>query len=80
MEALPAVALVGIVVMLVSVFLPPKQIVEETTRTTEIETPTMKTTMPDVALPQMPPIPDGYAGYWVDDDGNRVYVTSRTTR
>lgn len=66
-----AVALVGFVaMMLVSVFSPLKQSAKETAQPLP---PPMKTIMPDGS--PMPPIPDGYAGYWVDDDGTLVYVT-----
>ena len=72
-----AVALVGfVVVLLVSVFSPLKQSAKETAQPLpppQPEQATMETIMPDGA--QMPPIPDGYAGYWVDDDGTLVYVT-----
>ena len=62
----------GIVAMLVSVFSPPKQLVEEIVETPEIEQPTLESDTPDVAQPQ---IPDGYVGYYLDDEGNKVYVT-----
>ena len=70
-----AVALVGFVaMMLVSVFSPLKQPAEETAQTPkQPEQAMLKTIMPDGS--PMPPIPDGYAGYWVDDDGTIVYVT-----
>ena len=70
-----AVALVGFVaIMLMSVFSPLKQPAEETAQTPKQTEPApMKTIMPDGS--PMPPIPDGYVGYWVDDDGTIVYVT-----
>ena len=72
------VALAGIVAMLVSIFSPPKQIAEEETGETptppQTEQPTLASATPTVALPQIP-IPDGYIGYYLDDDGNIVYVT-----
>ena len=72
-----AVALVGFVaMMLVSVFSPLKQSAEETVKSLpppQTEQASMETAMPDGAL--MPPIPDGYVGYWVDDDGTIVHVT-----
>ena len=72
-----AVALVGFVaVMLVSVFSPLKQSAKETAQPLpppQTEPAPMKTIMPDGS--PMPPIPDGYVGYWVDDDGTLVYVT-----
>ncbi len=70
-----AVALAGIVAMLVSVFSPPKKTAEEETiALPQTEPATLASATPTVAHPQIP-IPDGYAGYWVDDDGNVVYVT-----
>ena len=70
-----AVALVGsVAMMLVSVFSPLKQPAEETAQTPKKPEPApMETIMPDGS--PMPPIPDGYAGYWVADDGTLVYVT-----
>ena len=70
-----AVALAGIVAMLVSVFSPPKQIAEEET----IETPTPPEAEPattETALAEdeiMPP--EGYVAYWLDDEGNKVWLT-----
>ena len=72
-----AVALVGFVaVMLVSVFSPLKQSAEETAQPLpppQTEQSLMETIMQDGS--PMPPIPDGYVGYYLDDDGNVVYVT-----
>ena len=68
------VALAGIVALQVSVFSPSKQIAEETASLpTQTEQASMETIMPDGS--PMPPIPDGYVGYWVADDGTLVYVT-----
>lgn len=71
-----AVVLAGIVALLVSVFSPPKQKAEETETPTPPQTgqTTLDSSTTTVNLPQIP-IPDGYAGYWVDDDGTIVYVT-----
>ena len=70
------VAFAGIVDLLLSVFSPPKKTAEETETATPLETehPTLDSSTTTVALPQIP-IPDGYVGYWVDDDGSIVYVT-----
>ena len=72
-----AVALAGIVALLVSVFSPPKKTAEEKTETPtppQTEQSTLDSSTTTVDLPQIP-IPDGYAGYYLDDDGNVVYVT-----
>lgn len=65
----------GITAMLVSVFSPPKKTAEVTVETPpQAEQTTLDSAAPTVALPQIP-IPDGYVGYYLDDDGNAVYVT-----
>ena len=68
-----AVALAGIVALLVSVFSPPKQIAEET------ETPTPPQTEPvpteTASAGDETTLPEGYVGYWVDDEGNKVWIT-----
>lgn len=71
------VAIASIEAMLVSVFSPPKQKAEETLKTPKNEQPTLESTTMDVAGTQMPQIPDGYVGYYLDDDGNKVYVTQK---
>ena len=69
-----AVVLAGIVALLVSVFSPPKKIAEET-----VETPTPPQTEPTTtetaSVEEEITPPEGYVGYWVDDDGNKVWVT-----
>ena len=67
-----AVALVGFVaVMLVSVFSPPKKTAEEETAEpqTEQTTPQTASALEEITLPE------GYVGYWVDDEGNKVWIT-----
>ena len=67
-----AVALVGFVaVMLVSVFSPPKKTAEEEIIEPQTE-PAPTETVSSVAEITMP---EGYVGYWVDDEGNKVWIT-----
>lgn len=67
------VALGVIVAMLVTVFSPPKKIAEEGTvePTPETEPAPLETAS---AEDEITP-PEGYVGYWVDDDGNKVWLT-----
>ena len=65
------VAIGGIVAMLMSVFSPQKQKAKETVETPQIEQKTMETASPvDEIIP-----PAGYVAYWLDDDGNKVWLT-----
>ena len=66
-----AVALAGIVAMLVTVFSPPKQTAEEEIIEPQTE-PAKTETVSSVAEITMP---EGYVGYWVDDEGNKVWIT-----
>ncbi len=67
-----AVALVGFVaVMLVTVFSPPKQVAEEEIIEPQTE-PAQTETVSSVAEITLP---EGYVGYWVDDEGNKVWIT-----
>ena len=61
-----AVALAGIVALLVSVFSPPKQIAEKETEPATPETASAE----DEITP-----PEGYVAYWVDENGNKVWLT-----
>ena len=68
-----AVALAGLTAMLVSVFLPPKQIVEKT-----IETPTPQiepANSAPVVVEVEPMQQETEFGYYLDDDGNKVWLT-----
>ena len=71
-----AVVAIGFVVaMLVTVFSHPKQVMEETVETPmppQTEPAPMETAAPvDDLMP-----PDGYVGYYLDDDGNKVWLTA----
>lgn len=69
-----AIAIAGLVAMLVSVFSPPKQTAEETVETPKIQQPTMKTASPPVDEPTQPE--EDYVAYCLDDDGNKVWLTA----
>ena len=66
------VIVAGIVAMLVSVFSPPKKTAEEETiEPPQTEpAPTETTSAEDEITP-----PEGYVGYWVNDEGNKVWLT-----
>ena len=70
-----AVVAIGVVVaMLVTIFSPSKQTVEETAEMPsppQTEQPTVETAS---TLDELIP-PDGYVGYYLDDDGNKVWFT-----
>lgn len=68
-----AVALAGIVALLVSVFSPPKKTAEET-----IEPPKTEQQTPETALAEdeITP-PEGYVAYYLDDEGNKVWITQK---
>ena len=65
------VALAVVVAMLVSIFSPPKQ-AEETVEPPQTEPATMETAS---ALDEAT-IPEGYVAYYLDDEGNKVFLTA----
>ena len=66
-----AIALAGIVAMLVTVFSPPKKTAEEETIEPQTETPTPETAS---AEDEITP-PEGHVAYYLDENGNKVWLT-----
>ncbi len=69
-----AVALAGIVVLLVSVFSPPKKTAKETDKTpmTQNGQPTLEIASP---VNKSTPQEDGYVAFYLDENGNKVWLT-----